>query len=132
MKRIYYFLVNSGKVLFIWMILSVLSVSLYSFTIKGKVNYGDRCYQFFDQTCIKNYQYEGVELQSSNLECNTYYLSYKSVLEEKENLVFLASLSKLLSDNKINVDVHIIIKCDNYQILSTIVDYQISYVKSLI
>lgn len=132
MKNIYYFLVSSGKVLFIWMVLLVVSVSIHSITIKGKVNYGERCYQSIRGDVIKKYSYDGTNLTHESLDCNTYYLEYTSTLNEKENILFLASLSKLLSDNDIDCNVHVIIKCEDYQLLSTIVDYQISYTKSII
>lgn len=130
--RIYKFFIKSGQVAFIWVILFVISISLYSITIKGKVNYGDRCYQSINEDVIKSYQYEGVLLNNGYLACNTYYLEYKSELEEKDNVIFLAAVAKLLSDNDITCDMHIIIKCKDYQIIATIVDYNISYTKSLI
>ena len=132
MKKIYYFLVKSGEVLFIWSVLFILSISFYSFTIKGKVNYGDRCYQKLNDDALINYDYDGIILKSGSLECNTLYLEYDSKLNEKENLRFLVSLSKIAHDSNTDVDMHIIIKAEDYQILSSIVDYQVSYIKSVI
>ena len=132
MKKIYTFLIKSGKVVFTWMILLVLSVSLYSFTIKGKVNYGDRCYVKLDDMSIKEYSYDGVKLLNGYLGCNTYYLEYESELDEKQNLLFLGALTKHLYDNNIDNNIHLIIKCKEYQMISTIVDYNITYTKSII
>ena len=53
-------------------------------------------------------------------------------LDETDNLTFLVSLSKLFYDNNIGSDIHIIIKNEDYQMISTIVDYKVSYIKSLI
>ena len=47
--------------------------------------------------------------------------------EEKQNVNFLVSIAKLLSDNKVNIDVHVIIKNNDSQIIATIVDYKVSY-----
>ena len=132
MKRLYYFFVNAGKVAFLSTLLLVISVSLYSLTIKGKVNYGNRCYVSFDTELIDKYEYNGIRLLSSYLECNTCYLEYSSDLNEENNLLFLASLSKLFRDNDVDSNFHIIIKTNDYQILSTIVNYNISYTKTLI
>ena len=132
MKKLYYFFVKSGEILFIWSLLLIISITIYSLTIRGKVNYGNRCYANIDDTFIKEYKYEKIELENSNLECNTYYLMYTSLLDEANNLKFLLSLSKLLIDNNINLNMHVIIKGDNYQMLSTIVDYKVSYVISQI
>lgn len=132
MKKLYYFFVKSGEVLFIWSLLVILSITMQSLTIKGKVNYGQRCYQSIDTSFIQKYEYIGVELKSDILECNTYYLTYSSALDENDNLRFLVSLSKLLSDNKIDINMHVTIRCEEYQMLSTIVDYKVSYVTSQI
>ena len=132
MKKLYYFFVYCGEILFIWSIIFIISISLQSISIKGQVNYGDRCYASFNDNFIKEYDYEGVILTSNKLKCNTYYLEYNSELNEQENLIFLLSLSKLFSDNSININTHLIIKNENYQILATIVDYQVTYTKSII
>jgi len=132
MKRIYYFLVNCGKVIFVWAVLFIISISFYSLTIKGKVNYGNRCYHNFDDSFIIEYKYDGIEMKNGYLECNTYYLQYNSSLSENENLLFLISLAKLFYDNEVSTNVHVIIKNNNYQVLSTIVDYKVSYTISLI
>lgn len=112
--------------------LLIISISLISLTMKGKVNYGGRCTTKIDENIILNHNYKDIILTSNYLGCNTYYLEYNSDLEEKENIIFLASLSKLLSDNNININMHVIIKNQNYQLIATIVDYNISYVKTLI
>lgn len=132
MRYIYSFFVKSGKILFTWMILLFLSISLYSLTIKGKTNYGNRCYVNIDDSIIKEYEYDGVILLSCYLGCNTYYLEYESVLDEDKNVIFLSALTKHLLDNNIDNDTHVIIKCKDYQIMSTIVDYNITYTKSII
>ena len=132
MKFIYRFIVNVGKVIFIWGFLLVVSISCYSLTIKGKVNYGDRCNEIIDDTFLKEYKYDGVELVDGKLECNTYYVNYISNLDEEANIVFLVSLAKIFYDNNENSDIHVIIESDNYQILSTIVNYQVSYTISFI
>ena len=41
-------------------------------------------------------------------------------------------LSKLFYDNDTSIDIHVTIHNDEYQILSTIIDYKISYTKTLI
>lgn len=132
MKKLYYFFVNSGKIVFVWTLLLTTSVSLYSLTIKGKVNYGGRCYQNFDDSIIRNMNYKNVKFENGYLACNTYYLEYTSTLSEDNNVIFLVSLSKLLSDNNIDCNIHVVIKNEEYQILSTIVDYQVSYTKTLV
>ena len=130
MKKLYYFFVKIGKITFVWALLVIISISINSLTIKGKVNYGERCYQDFDDSIIKTYSYEGVKLNKGVLECNTYYLNYVSLLQEEENLRFLISISKLLIENKIEINMHIFIKCEEYQMIATIVDYKVSYVTS--
>ena len=132
MRKLYYFFVIGGKVLFVWMIMFILSISLYSLSIKGKVNYGNRCRVEMDDEVLARYSHEGIELVTSEIKCNTQYLEYRSLLSEKENSLFLVSLAKLMYDEKITLNVHVIIKCDGYQMISTIVDYNVSYTKSYI
>lgn len=130
MKRVYYFFVNCGEVVFIWSLIFIISISLQSVVIRGQINYGERCYQTFNDEFIKNYNYDGITLNYGRINCNTYYLEYSSVLEEKQNLNFLVSISKLLHDYNVDIDTHIIIKNEHMQILATIVNYQVTYTKS--
>ena len=132
MKKLYYLFVCIGKIITIWTIMLIVSISGVSIVSKGKVNYGDRCNQSFNDEFIKNYEYTGNELNSSVLACNTYYLEYTTVLSEEENVLFLTSLAKLFYDNYINANIHIILRSKEYQILSTIVEYQVNYTITLI
>ena len=132
MKIIYKIFVNGGKFIVISLFLLVISISLTSFTTKGEVIYGGRCNMTLNDQIITTYTHPNLKLTSNYLGCNTYYLEYDSSLKEKDNILFLASLSKLLSDNDIEIDTHVIIKCEEYQLMATIVDYNISYTKSII
>ena len=131
-KKTYKLLVNLGKIFFIWFLLFIISISINSFTIKGKANYGNRCNNSMNLSIFDNYKYKSINLISRYSECNTTYLEYESELNENDNIVFLVSLSKLLIDKNFNSDIHIIIRCREYQIIATIVDYRVSYIKSLI
>ena len=132
MKRLYYFFVMCGKALFVTFILFVISLSLYSLNIKGKVSYGDRCTINFDDEEIVNIEYTDISMTSHYLECNTYYLNYKTSLAEKEIIKFMAYLCTILRDNNITANFHLIIISSEYQYMATIVDYQISYIKTYI
>lgn len=127
MKKIYYFLVRCGEIIFVWSLIFIISISLQSIVIKRQINYGKRCYQVFNDDFIKEYEYSGITLNYGYTKCNTYYLEYISENEEKQNVNFLVSIAKLLSDNKVNIDVHVIIKNNDSQIIATIVDYKVSY-----
>lgn len=131
MKKIYYFFVNSGKVLFIYSVLFLVAISLNSFAIKGEINYGNRCIANFNKEIIKEFSYEGVELSFYSLECNTYNLRYISRLSEEKEILFLASLSKFLSDKDIKSDIRLSVINDNHLLLASIVNYQISYTKTI-
>ena len=130
MKRVYYFFVKSGQFIFISLILLTVSISLLAWKSKGIVNYGNRCYQSIDYEVIERFQYKDTSLNNIFLECNTLYLEYTNDLDEKENKLFLAALTKYEKDNNIQCQLQVTIKCKDYQILSSIVNYQISYVKS--
>lgn len=132
MKKLYYLFVCLGKIITIWSVMLIISVSGVSISSKGKVNYGDRCTQNFNDGFIKKFKYEGNNLSYDKLECNTYYLEYTSILTEEENIIFLTSISKLFYDNDVDCNLHIIIKSNEYQILSTIVDYKVNYTITLI
>ena len=132
MRKLYYFFVNGGKVICIWAFMFVLSITFQSLVIKGKVDYGNRCTQVFNDEFIVEYEYEGILLKEGKLECNTYYLQYQTQLVEEKNIMFLSSISKLFYDNNVNCNIHIILQNSDYQIIATIVDYKVSYIKSLI
>jgi hypothetical protein len=114
------------------MIITIASISLISVSNKGKVDYGGRCYQSFDDSFVETYGYLGIELKDNKLVCNTYYLEYESVLNERENILFLNSISKLFYDNSIDCNIHIILKTNQFLILSTIIDYKVSYTTTTI
>ena len=134
MRKLYYFFITAGKFITIFTFLVLISVCLQSVVLKGKVDYGGRCYQNFNDEFLKDYSYSNIKLSSSNLICNTYYLEYETTLNEKESILFLTSLSKLFYDNNVNCNTHVVLinNNDQYQILSTIVDYKVSYTKTIL
>ena len=130
MRKLYYFFVTGGKVICIWALIFIISITCQSVVIKGKVDYGNRCIQSFDDNFVLEYKYKGTELRSQKLECNTYYLEYQTELDEKQNILFLSTLSKLFYDHGIDCDIHLILIHKNYQMIATIVDYKVSYIVS--
>jgi len=129
-NKIYKVFVKLGKIFFTINVLIVTSIIIQSFTIKGKANYGDRCYLSDSYEFIDKYKYEGINLKEANLKCNTYYLRYESRLDNKENILFLNSLSKLLQENNTNIDLQVYIVNNDSQIIASVVDYSINYVES--
>ena len=101
MKKLYYFFVYAGEVLFVWSIIFVLSISFQSVVIKGKVEYGERCNQSFNDEFIRLYDYKGITFNHGILKCNTYYLDYNSELNEEENVVFLVSVSIAIKNSSL-------------------------------
>ena len=132
MKKLYLGIIKIGKIFVLVDLLIIISVVIQSFSIKGKVNYGNRCYISYDFTPVTNYTFEGIELVSSELKCNTFVINYKSVLDNKSNILFLNDLSKVLYENNIESDVNVTIVSINHQIIASIVDYKVNYVESLI
>ena len=132
MRKLYYFFVSAGEVIFVWSLIFILSVTLQSVVIKGKVDYGGRCYSEFNDEFIISFDYNGIVLKNGYLECNTYYLVYETDLNENDNIIFLASIAKLFKDNDIDINIHVMLINKEYQIIATIVDYQVNYVKSIL
>ena len=130
MKKLYLILVKAGKIFLLTDLLIVMAIVIHSFSIKGKVNYGDRCYVSYDFNTIINYEFEGITLVSNELKCNTFVMFYKSKLDSKSNILFLNDLAKLLYENDIECDVNVTIVSPTHQIIASIVDYKINYVES--
>ena len=77
-KRVYKILVNLGKITLLVNVLFVLSIVFQSLTIKGKVNYGDRCYLTLE--CISaNQQYYFNELYDWLLK---HHFDYRGLIEK--------------------------------------------------
>ena len=122
--------IKLGKIVFVINLLILISIISQSLTIRGKTNYGDRCYLDGNYDFINEYKYNGISLKDASLKCNTYYLMYDSYLDNKDNILFLNSLSKLLQENNTNIDLHVSIVNNDSQIIASVKDYSINYVES--
>jgi hypothetical protein len=132
MKKVYHWMASIGKSFLIVDVLVVIAIVFQSFSTKGKVDYGDRCYVLEDFSALDNYEKDGIELLNSSLKCNMYVMNYKSQLDSKGDLLFLSDLSKILFDNSIKADISVSIVSINHQIIASIVDYKVSYVETQI
>lgn len=132
MKKVYHWMATIGKSFLIIDVLVVIAIVIQSFTTKGKVDYGDRCYVIEDFSVLDNYETEGITLLDASLKCNTYVMNYKSNLDSKGDLIFLSDLTKILSDNKVEADISVNIVSINHQIIASIVDYKVNYVETKI
>ena len=132
MKKVYHWMASIGKSFLIVDVLVVIAIVFQSFSTKGKVDYGDRCYVLEDFSALDNYEKDGIELLNSSLKCNMYVMNYKSQLDSKGDLLFLSDLSKILLDNSIKADISVSIVSINHQIIASIVDYKVSYVETQI
>ena len=132
MKKVYNWMASIGKSFLIVDVLVVIAIVFQSFSTKGKVDYGDRCYVLEDFSALDNYEKDGIELLNSSLKCNMYVMNYKSQLDSKGDLLFLSDLSKILFDNSIKADISVSIVSINHQIIASIVDYKVNYVETKI
>ena len=132
MKKVYHWMATIGKSFLIIDVLVVIAIVIQSFTTKGKVDYGDRCYVMGDFSVLDNYETEGITLLDASLKCNTYVMNYKSNLDSKGDLIFLSDLTKILFDNKVEADISVNIVSINHQIIASIVDYKVNYVETKI
>jgi hypothetical protein len=132
MKKVYNWMASIGKSFLIVDVLVVIAIVFQSFSTKGKVDYGDRCYVLEDFSVLDNYEKDGIELLNSSLKCNMYVMNYKSQLDSTGDLLFLSDLSKILFDNSIKADISVSIVSINHQIIASIVDYKVSYVETQI
>lgn len=132
MKKVYHWMATIGKSFLIIDVLVVIAIVIQSFTTKGKVDYGDRCYVIEDFSVLDNYETEGITLLDASLKCNTYVMNYKSNLDSKGDLIFLSDLAKILFDNKVEADISVNIVSINHQIIASIVDYKVNYVETKI
>ena len=122
------FFANAGFSLFILMIMFVGAISLVAITQKGKINYGNRCHCTLDDSVISYLNQKEIIAYDYELKCNTLYLDL--VLEDNTTKdtakSLLIRLSSHYKDIGYNVNTQITLKGDNYIILASLVDYEIT------
>ena len=128
LNKVWRFCVKTGCCLFLLLIMFIGAVSLVAITQKGKINYGNRCNCSLNENVISYLNQKEIIAYDYDLQCNTLYLDL--VLEEnatketaKSILIRLSSYYKTI---EYNVDTQITLKGNNYLILASLVNQEIT------
>lgn len=128
LSKIWNFSVKAGLSLFVLSIMFLSSIVLVSITQKGKIYYGDRCYAFIEEKVISYLNQDEVISYDYDFACNTLYLD----LTLNENITkegaktLLVRLSSYYDEIEYNVDTQITLKGNDYLILATLIDKEIT------
>ncbi len=128
LKKLWSFSVKSGLSLFIFTIMFITSVILVSITQKGKINYGNRCISSFNEQVLSYLNQEEIISYDYDFKCNTLYLdlTLNEGITKEGAKVLLIRLSSYYDEINYNVDTQITLKGDNYLILATLVNKEIT------
>ena len=87
LKKSWLTLTKLGFVLFLWTIMFIGAISLFSIAQKGTVYYGDRCQSTLNQKAIDYLNQDEIIAYDYELNCNTLYLdlSVKDDLKKRRD-----------------------------------------------
>lgn len=127
-KKIWRFCIKGGLSLFLLCIMFSLSVTLVSIAQKGKTNYGRRCYAIQNNDLINFLNQEEIIAYDYELQCNTLYLdlSLNNDITIENAKALLVRISSYYTTINYNVDTQITLKGNNYLILASLVDKEIT------
>lgn len=122
--KIWNIFVKLGALFFIWTILLIGAISLFSLTNKGTIYYGNRCNCSLNNNAIKYLNQEEIIAYDYELNCNTLYLdlSVDDKLSKEQIIALLVRISNYYNSIDYNINTQVTIKNTNYLILASIVD----------
>ena len=114
--------------MFIYVVMFIGAISLFSITNKGTVYYGDRCNSSLDEKAIDYLNQEEIIAYDYELNCNTLYLdlNVKDELNEGQITALLVRISNYYKTIQYEVDTQISIKNSKYLILASLINYEVS------
>ena len=127
-KYIWNFSVKAGLSLFLFTLMFFGAVSLVSITQKGKIYYGNRCDSSLNENAISYLNQDEVISYDYELNCNTLYLDLvldESVAKDRAKALLIRISSYYKSINY-NVDTQVTLKGNDYLILASIVNNEVS------
>lgn len=128
MKTIYKILWKSGAVLLILTIMFVGAISLFSLSQKGKIYYGNRCYLSLDTRAIDYLNQEEIIAYDYDFACNTLYLDLNvdEKISKDSSKALLVRISTYYKSIDFNINTQISLKGNNYLILASLVNEEVS------
>ena len=127
-KKIWKFSVKAGLSLFIISAMFVGAVSLVSLTQKGKVYYGNRCHSISNEKILTFLKQEDIIAYDYELKCNTLYLdlTLQDFMTSENAKALLIRLSDYYDTIEYNVDTQITLKGNDYMILASLVNKEVT------
>lgn len=128
LKKLWNFSVKAGLSLLILLIMLIASIALVSFTQKDKVYYGNRCISQLNEKVLNYLNQEEVISYDYELNCNTLYLDLTledSITKEKARAL-LVRISSYYKSINYTIDTQITLKGNDYIILASIIDEEVT------
>ena len=115
-------LVKMGAVLFIWSILFIGAISIFSLVNKNTIYYGNRCNSSLDNSAIDYLNQEEIIAFDYELNCNTLYLdlSVNDTLTKNQIIALLTRISNYYNSIDFNTNTQITAKNTSYLILASL------------
>ena len=115
-------LVKMGAVLFVWSILFIGAISIFSLVNKNTIYYGNRCHSSLDNSAIDYLNQEEIIAFDYELNCNTLYLdlSVNDSLTKNQIIALLTRISNYYNSIDFNTNTQITAKNTSYLILASL------------
>jgi len=117
-------LVKTGLVVFVWAIMFVSAISIFSLVNKDTIYYGNRCNSTINKKAINYLNQEEIIAYDYELNCNTLYLdlNVNDELSKEKIIALLTRISTYYSSIKLNTNTQVTIKNKNYLILASLIN----------
>lgn len=123
-RKIYRFLVKAGLTTFIWSIMLVGAISIFSLVNKNTVYYGNRCFASTNQKAIDYLNQKEIIAYDYELNCNTLYLdlSVRDDLSKEQIITLLTRISTYYSSINYKINKQVTAKNSDYLILASLIN----------
>lgn len=119
---------KTGFSLLLLSLMFVSAISLVSLTQKGNIYYGNRCNSVINEKALAFLNQEEIISYDYELNCNTLYLDLN--LEESVSInnakALLVRISSYYKSINYNIDTQVTLKGNNYMILASLVEQEIT------
>ena len=121
-KKTWKILAKAGAVLFVWAILFVGAISVFSLVNRNTIYYGNRCSSSLNMEAIDYLNQEEIIAYDYEMNCNTLYLdlSVKDELSKGQIIALLTRISNYYNLIQFTVNTQATVKNTTYLVLASL------------
>lgn len=124
LKKTWNLLVKAGLVTFIWAVMFISAVAIFSLVNKNTIYYGNRCSSSINEKAIDYLNQDEIIAYDYELDCNTLYLdiNVEDDINKEKIIALLTRISTYYSSINMNINTQATVKNNRYLILASLIN----------